>query len=395
MKVVICGAGIAGLALAWWLDRRGWDVVLVEAASGPRSSGYLVDFFGPGYEVADRMGVLPDLRAAGYDIEEARYVDRRGRRMSTANYRALSDGAGGRLISLMRGDLERALLERLGSASAPRFGTTVSDAVDLGDQVRVTLDDGTVEHADLLVGCDGIHSRVRELAFGPERQFLRHLGYHTAAYVFRDSEVRQRLGNSAAMLTRPGRLAGFYALRDGGVASFLVHRAGNPAKPVDPRAEVHRVYSGLGWVVDDALQHCPDPPLLYYDQVAQVEVDRWDRGRICLAGDACQAVSLLAGQGASLAMAGAYVLADELRAHSDVPGALARYTARFRPTATSAQATGRRMAEWVAPTTWWRIAVRDAALRLTALPGGHRLLNVAGDEGTDVLGPVREESSCP
>src|SRR5262249_36189551 len=136
------------------------------------------------------------------------------------------------------------------------------------------------------------------------------------------------------------------------------------------------VYGDLDWVVPEVLEGCPHgPPELYFDVVSQVEVPRWSAGRVVLAGDACQCVSLLAGQGASLAVAGAYVLAEELAAWAgDVPSALARSESRLRPAVRDRQVAGRRMADWFVPATPLRLGLRDLALRLSLRPGVASLL---------------------
>jgi 2-polyprenyl-6-methoxyphenol hydroxylase-like FAD-dependent oxidoreductase len=136
--------------------------------------------------------------------------------------------------------------------------------------------------------------------------------------------------------------------------------------PADPRATLQRQYADLGWAVPHALAHCPDPPRLYYDLVAQIEMPAWHRGRVALVGDACQAVSLLAGQGASMAMAGAYALANALAA-ADVPAALQAYERQVKPVIENKQAAGRRMANWFVPGSLARIRVRDLVLRLASL----------------------------
>jgi 2-polyprenyl-6-methoxyphenol hydroxylase-like FAD-dependent oxidoreductase len=168
------------------------------------------------------------------------------------------------------------------------------------------------------------------------------------------------------------------------VAVFTAHRTPDSAIPTDPRMVVQTTYSDLGWLVPDALAHCPDPPDLYYDQVSQIEMPRWTTDRVALVGDACQAVSLLAGQGASLAVAGAGLLASELANDANVTHALARYNTRMAASVADKQAAGRRTAEWFLPSTPYRLLLRRLAFRAMALPGLGRLLSsrlVAGGGG--------------
>ncbi|MDH2387603.1 FAD-dependent monooxygenase [Streptomyces sp. HNM0663] len=374
MKAVICGAGIAGLALAQRLDDMGWQVVVLERASRPRGQGYMVDFFGPGFDAAEAMDLLPRLRELSYRVGEASYVDERGRRRAGLDYGRFSRVVGGRLLSIMRPDLERALREGLSDRGDLRYGTGPERIEDTADGVRVTLVDGTVEHADLLVGADGVHSTVRRLVFGEEDRYLRHLGFHTAAFVFDDPGLLREVSGRFCLTDTVGRQMGFYALRDGKVAAFAVHRSADRRLPADARAAVRAEYAGLGWIVPRALEKCPPHEDVYYDHVAQIVMDGWSRGRTVLTGDAAHAVSLLAGQGASLGVAGAYVLAEELGRSASVEEGLAAYERRWRPVAEDRQRAGRAAAEWFLPSSPTRLRVRRMAMRLTAVPGVDRLV---------------------
>ncbi|MFG3351718.1 FAD-dependent oxidoreductase [Streptomyces sp. NPDC048001] len=374
MKAVVCGAGIAGLALAHRLDALGWEVVVVERAPGPRTQGYMVDFFGPGYDAAEAMGLLPRLEELAYRIDEAGFVDERGHRRAGLDYTRFARALDGRMLSIMRPDLERALREALPAAVDLRFETGPTAVRDTADGVRVTLLDGTVETADLLVGADGVHSTVRRLVLGEEASFLRYMGFHTAAYVFDDPQIFAQVRDRFCMTDTVDRQMGLYGLRDGRVAAFGVHRAESGALPPDVREAVRRAYGGLGWVVPRALGACPPSGEVYYDQVAQIVMDRWSSGRTALVGDAAHAVSLLAGQGASLGIAGAYVLAEELGRSASVDAGLAAYEARWRPVVEDRQEAGRAAAEWFLPASASRLRLRRAAMRLSGFPGVGRLV---------------------
>jgi 2-polyprenyl-6-methoxyphenol hydroxylase-like FAD-dependent oxidoreductase len=195
------------------------------------------------------------------------YVDQFGRPRATLNYQRMVRSLDGRLLSLLRGDLARTLHEDLGQRGRQRYGCTVSALDQNIDRVTATLTDGTSWSGDLLIGADGLHSTVRRLAFGPDSIYLRYLGFHTAAYTFADPHIRRRLGDQFAITDTMDRAVGLYAIRNGRIAVFTVHRSRNPALPKDPRAAVQATYSDLGWLIPDTLAHCPDPPALYYDQV--------------------------------------------------------------------------------------------------------------------------------
>jgi 2-polyprenyl-6-methoxyphenol hydroxylase-like FAD-dependent oxidoreductase len=329
----------------------------------------MIDFFGPGFDAAEAMGLRPRLQELAYPVDEATFVNRRGRRVASLSYRRLGQALEGRLLSLMRGDLEMVLQAGLDGRVDFRLGCTVEAVDQSPGQVFVTLSDGSRHRADLLIGADGIHSRVRGLVFGPERDCLRYLGFHTAAYTFADPALHQWLAGRFMMTDSMDRLVGLYGIRDGQVAVFAVHRSAEPAMPEDPRLALTQRYHGLGWMIPRVLQHCPDGPELYYDQVAQIELSTWSRGRVALVGDACQAVSLLSGQGASLAIAGAHLLAGELVQRQDVSDALLRYQERLLPRVLRRQAAGRRLAEWFLPSSRVRLHMRRFALHVIRAPG--------------------------
>jgi 2-polyprenyl-6-methoxyphenol hydroxylase-like FAD-dependent oxidoreductase len=384
MRVLICGAGIGGLALALMLGRLGCETEVVERASGVREEGYMIDFFGPGFEAAEAMGLLPRLRQVAYPVDELNYVDRNGRPRASLDYQRIARSLDGRLLSLLRGDLARTIYEDLGGPVKVRFDSSVREVEQTPYEVLVTLSDGRLWSGDLLVGADGIHSRIRGLVFGAESTYLRYLGFHTAAYTFADDVLRDRLGDQFAITDSVDRAVGLYAIRNGRVAVFTVHRTADAALPKDPRAAIQSMYADRGWLVPEALTHCPSASALYYDQVSQIEMPNWTRGRVALLGDACQAVSLLASQGASLAVAAAHVLATELGRTPTVPQALARYQNRLASVVAEKQAAGRRTAQWFLPTSPGRLALRRLALRAMRLRGLDHLIGgqlVAGGGG--------------
>ena len=243
--------------------------------------------------------------------------------------------------------------------------------------MEVTLTGGVTESVDLLVGADGVHSSVRQLAFGAPSRFTRQLGYRMAAFIL-DASPRE-LHTSAAFvtLTCPNRQVTVYPIRGGRLATFFLHKTRRPVQGALKEAacdELHRIYSDLGWVVPDLLAQCRTAHGIYFDAVEQVQMPTWSTGRVVLVGDACQCVSPLAGQGASMALAAGYVLAEELDANGDVSRALTRYEERLKPTIERQQQAGRRMARWFVPEDEPHRIVRDLVTRMSTWPGVAGLL---------------------
>lgn len=367
MKVVISGAGIAGLALAHCLYRKGHRPIVAEKAPSLRASGYMLGLVGAGYEAAERMDILDALNALQYTPERMVYLDAQGKEKFAVEHDALQRLTGPRQLNLMRGDIERVLYERVSGDIDLRFATTIRSIEQQEEGARVVLSDESVEECELVVGADGLHSRVRTLIFGEEEHFIHFLGCHAGAYVVDRFRLPEVAPNTTYTLTEPNRTASVVATGDDRLIIFFGYKAEHRHRSNSPEAELEDVFKGMNWRVPFMLDRLRDTSELYLDEVSQVQVPSWSSGRVVLLGDAGYAVSLIAGQGASMAMAGAYILAEELSTTpDDVAGALGRYEHQMQPKIARIQKVGRRNVSLFFPANRFQVALRDAGVRLAS-----------------------------
>ena len=370
MKIAINGCGVAGPTLAWWLREYGHEPVLFEKAPALRKGGYVIDFWGTGYDIAHKMGILPGLRKDAYKIERVKSVTSRGWTTSSLNAKLFGDLTGDRYFSIARSDLSRHLFEACADVDA-HFGTSVIGIKDQGDCVSVKLSDGTQEEYDLIVGADGLHSKVRELTFGPQDKFEKHVGFYVAAFILPGYRPRDELAYISH--TRRGRQISRIALRDDQTLflfvftkDFLAHC---PVDDAGEKAALRAVYKDIGWEADAILSRMDEVRDIYFDRVSQIRIPEWTRDRVALLGDAAACASLLAGEGTGLAMTEAYVLAGELhKASGDHQAAFKAYHDRLHTYVTGKQDAALGFAGFFAPKNWFWLVARDITMNLTSLP---------------------------
>lgn len=373
LDIAISGAGVAGPTLAWWLMRAGHRPVLIERAPHLRTRGYVIDFWGHGYTIAERMGVLPAIREAGYAVEEVRLVDRHGRKAGGFGTDVFRRAVGERFTTLPRGDLAAALYQALGPDIEALFGTTIASLDEHPDGVRVLLSTGEERDFDLVIGADGLHSNVRELAFGgSDGRFERQLGYHVAAFETMGYAPRDELVYVSH--AEPGRQIARFAER-GDRTLFLTVFADRWMIGAEPESAEERkralmlACSGMSWEWPRIAEELAVAEDVYFDRVSQIHLPSWSRGRVALVGDAAAAVSLLAGEGAGLGMIGAYVLACELAAcEGDYRRAFETYEKQLRRFVESKQRSARKFARSFAPDTAFGIWFRNQATKLFGVP---------------------------
>lgn len=349
---------MAGPALALGLRRRGFAVTIVERAPAPRAGGYKVDVRGAGTEVLKRLGIYDACRDLDCGMRQITYVRRDGRPLAELPA-ALLMGRRGDDIELMRGDLGRVLHDATAADVEYVFGDSITGLDDDGSGVDVTFERGTARRFDHVVGADGLHSATRRLAFGDVDPV--HLGAYISIF-----SVPNHLGidREELMFFRPGRLVFAYAMGSDRPAKvgliFASPPVGTDRRDVAAqKALVKRAFAGLGWETDRFLESIDTAGDFYFDSMSQIEMPSWSSGRVVLLGDAAHCPSPASGQGTSLALVGAHLLAERL----GIPGGLEEYERVMRPYVAKNMAIGRKMAEDMVPGGRLAIAFRSYGMR--------------------------------
>lgn len=369
-RVLISGASIAGPALAFWLNRYGFDVTVVERAATIRTGGYPIDVRGTAIDVVEQMGLLPQIRAAHVNTRLMTFVDGDGREIgSVPVYDAV--GSNERDVELPRGTLATLLYDasRQGNVRY-RFNDSIDTLHDDGAGVDIRFTSGIRERYDIVVGTDGLHSRTRRLVFGTKDLFRHDLGFDFALFSL---ENDQGLSHGGIFHAEPGRVAGLFAVQDSqrmfGFLTFMTDQ-GAPRTVRGQLDLIQATYAGMRWEVPRLLKEMAVADDLYFDSVSQIRMSRWSKGSVVLLGDAAFAPSFRSGQGTSLALVGAYVLAGELASHEDTSAGLEAYERALRPfvEANQALATDGRGAFFL-PRTQADIDMRDRMLTEIARNG--------------------------
>jgi 2-polyprenyl-6-methoxyphenol hydroxylase-like FAD-dependent oxidoreductase len=380
MHALISGASVAGPVLAYWLRRHGWQVTIVEKAAGMRAGdgGHAVDLFGPAVDVVERMGLLDRVTAAR-TANDTITLFRTGREPITLATAELAGGISGRHVEIMRGTLAGILHEATRDDVDYRFGTVIEQL----DGARAVLSDGSTIEADLVTGADGLHSGVRALTFGPEHRYRRFLGAYLAVYTLPDV---LGTGPTVAAFTAPGLAATVYPTLTPGLsrALFLVRTPEEfDLAKRGPDLLAGLVGDGLGPRVSAILAHAAAADDFYLDDISQIRMDSWSRGPVTLVGDAGYGPGPAVGGGTSLAAAGAYVLAAELRdATADgIPQALRRYEDALTVPVQHSRRIGPKVLDAIVPRSRLQVWATAQAMRLLPrlpAPARRRLTSFGG-----------------
>jgi len=355
--VLISGASVAGLTMAYWLNRYGYSVTVVETAAGPRKGGAAIDVRGEALGIAERMGILDKIKAKKITTS-VEFVDAGNNCLATL--KNFGEDNLKQDIELNRDDLVAIIYEAATTDVEYIFSNRIKTIHQDNENVSVVFENGEMRNFDFVFGADGVHSSVRKLVFGDEALFKHFFGAYFAIL-----KVEETLGklNRGQLYNLPNKLA---ATSDSG-NSFVLFRSPELDYNYRNDAECKKIlienFAGCGWKTADILKAMTNSENLYFDEVCQIKMSSWTKGRVALIGDAAHCSGFPTGMGTSLAMQGATILANELMtANADYNLAFSKYNNTFRPFVEAIQATITNGLDFLVPETADAIKLRNEML---------------------------------
>jgi 2-polyprenyl-6-methoxyphenol hydroxylase-like FAD-dependent oxidoreductase len=352
-SVLISGASVAGPALAFWLHRYGFHSTIVERAPAVRPGGYAVDFRGASVRVLERMGLLAEVQAVQTRIGAITIVDRNNKKVAS-----MPDGFTSGELEILRGDLAEIFHRATRESTEYIFDDSIAAMEQSDAGVDVLFQRGERRKFGLVVGADGLHSRVRSLAFGDEADFVRYLGYYVSIFTVPNY---LHLNHSGVYYGTLGKKVGIFSGGDPQEAKASFFFATTPLDfdrrdTQQQKAILRDHFQQEDWEVPRLLDIMSTAPDFYFDSVSQVKMKKWSAGRAVLLGDAAYCASPLSGMGTGMAVVGAYILAGELaQAGGDYALAFERYETLMRSFVEQCQKIADGGTDWFVPRTPFRL----------------------------------------
>lgn len=369
-NVLVSGASIAGLATAYWLSQLGYRVTVVELAAQPRLGGAAINVQGEALASARRMGIFEQLRAHRLPPAQLEFKNAADETENPAQPEATAAQPAAteeeveiEEIEIERDKLVTILLNALPSEVEFLFSNRITGLREAAGAVHVTFAHGAARPFDLVFGCDGLHSGVRKLWFGPEADYAHFMRHYAALTIVNRLLLPE---NTAQLYSTPGKGVLLNAYNGKTDLIFWFYSAAELAydyrDATQQRAIVLREFAGQGWRTPELLAVVEEAKFSYFDKFSQIKMTAWSKGRVALVGDAGYCASPAAGIGASLALSGAATVAETLAAHAgDFELAFPAYDQALRPLVEEVQATAAAMLNtFFIPKTEAAIRARNA-----------------------------------
>ncbi len=330
MRAVVSGASIAGLSAAFWLNRIGWQVTVIEQAESFRDGGQNVDVRGVAHEVLDRMGLTAAVKARNTTETGTVIVDRDG--AVIAELPSTGDDGATAELEVLRGDFARCILDALPAEVRFVYGDDITAVENGHGPVTVLTRSGQELRADLLVVAEGVRSTTRDLVFDDGTILEDDLGITMAFGTIARTEDDDSFWRWYT--TTGGRQVHLRPDNHGTTRAILAFAGDHTVldtPPHDAVAQLRTIFRDAGWQAPRVLDGFATTDDLYIDRLTQIRAPHWHRARVCLAGDAGWCVTPIGGGGASLALTAGYALAAYLSTEADIGTALDAYETWMRP----------------------------------------------------------------
>lgn len=331
-QVLISGASFAGLATAWWMHRLGYAVTVVEMAADLRKGGTPVDIRDDVIAIVERMGLLEQIAAKGLPPRSLEMLQADG--TSTGRMEAEANGEPARPgWEIERDDLLDILYEQVRGKVTFHFNDSIAAVQQSETGVDVELRSGERGSYSLLFGCDGTHSTVRRLCFGPESDYLHFMHMYFSLSVVRKELLEQNASQFINMQGKVIMLNGYHGKSDVGFIFASDEEVSYDRRDVQQQRQmIAKYFEAEGWRTPELLAEMWNCENFYFDMLCQIRMPGWTEGRVALVGDAGYCPSPAAGLGGSMALLGAAALADAMAKHPDsIDAAFAEYDTSFRP----------------------------------------------------------------
>lgn len=327
-KILISGASFAGLSTAYWMNKMGYKVTIVEIGSQLKTGGTPVDITGNTVEIVKKMGLFEQIKNNRLNLEKWEFKDAE----DNTGYSFFLDQTDEE-FEIERDILLKMLHNTIKNDVEFIFNNSITEIDEIDDSVIVTFKDGLKDQYELLFGCDGIHSGVRKIWFGDESKYSHFLGqYFSIAivdkYLIKDSTLQ--------LYTEPNKaiMLNTYNNKTDVVFTF------RPEKEISydfrNQSQIKEIVSsqmnGISWRANELQKELLNSTSFYFDKFCQVKMTSWTKGRVALVGDSGYCASPAAGMGGSLAIIGAAALADAFEKNNgDYELAFQSYNKDLRP----------------------------------------------------------------
>lgn len=315
-KVLISGASIAGFSTAYWMNHLGYKVTVVEMANEPRTEGGAINIDGTAVDAIKRMGIFEQIKAVRLNVEMVEFKNADDVAVASINLTDTSDKLLDDDIEIERDKFVTILMDELKNDVEFMFNNSITALNETEDEIQVTFKNGVPQSYDLVIGCDGTHSVVRRLWFGPETQYTHFLGGYFSITIVNKLLVKQK---TMQMYNVPNKGIMLNAYNNKTDIIFCFNS--EKEIPYDYRNDEQKrkiildQFEGLNWRTAALLEEVKNAQGFYFDKFCQIKMPSWTKGRVALVGDAAYCPSPAAGKGGAIAIIGATTLADVLQKH--------------------------------------------------------------------------------